>query len=138
MSSKKHTKTGKVAVYIRFGNKNQDTLATQVRRMTQFVNDHPDWELVKVYTDIGSASQIVTRCAFAELIEGVRKGEYKTIAIPTPSMLGRKMSDYHRLFSMLEDAGATVCYADGSKAEEIKQFVSKMNQNESGGNTNDT
>lgn len=126
MSSVRDAENRKIAVYIRFGNENQDVHSFQLRKMMLYVEEHPNWELVKIFTDTGSAHSLSRQCGFSELIQGVRNSEYSIIAIPSSSTLGRNILVHHGLLSKLEKAGATVEYADGTQASEIKRFAAMM------------
>lgn len=120
------SKKERVAVYIRIANENQDVLAHHIKTMKQYVDDHPDWELATIHADIANSAQLAKRTGLADLIRGARNGEYKVIVVPKPSMLARGSMAHYKLLTKLEQAGATVTYADGTPAKEAKLLMQIM------------
>lgn len=118
-------KKEKVAVYIRLANEDQDILAHHIKTMKKYVDDHPGWELVSVYCDIANSARLSKRVGLAKLIQGARQGKFTVVAIPTPSMLSRSTLPNHQLLTKLEEAGATINYADGTEVQQLK-FLMKI------------
>lgn len=118
-------KKEKVAVYIRLANEDQDILAHHTKTMKKYVDDHPCWELVSVYCDIANSARLSKRVGLAKLIQGARQGKFTVVAIPTPSMLSRSTLPNHQLLTKLEEAGATINYADGTEVQQLK-FLMKI------------
>jgi len=116
----------KVAVYIRIANENQDILAHHIKTMKKYVDDHPDWELVCIHSDIASSARLSKRIGLAKLIQGAREGKYTVVVIPSPSMLSRSPLPHHKLLTKLEEAGATIEYADGSQVKQLKLLMQIM------------
>lgn len=120
------SKKEKVAVYIRLANENQDVLAHHIKTMKKYVEDHPNWELVSIYSDIASSARLSKRIGLAKLIQGAREGKYTVVAIPSPSMLSRSTFPHHQLLTKLEEAGARIDYADGSQVKQLKLLMQIM------------
>ncbi len=119
-------KKERVAVYIRVATKAQSSLEDRVEIMKKYVAEHPGWELHSVYCDVCPAARFSQRMGLAKLIRGARQGEYTTVVIPKASMLSGNIFAHHKLLIKLEQAGATVDYADGTSIGEIKLLANIM------------
>lgn len=112
-----------VVAYCRVATKNQLALDKQTERMMQFVATHPEWELVKIYSDSSEATQLSRREGLTNLIRDARQGQFDFVIVPKPSRLARSLLECYQILTTLNEAGVGVKFIDGTKADEFHHML---------------
>lgn len=95
-----------VCAYCRVSTDNDEQLSSfelQQAHYKQVVQDHPNWELKRIYADEGiSGTSLKNRDAFNEMIAACQRGEYDLIVTKSVSRFARNLVDCISLIRMLK------------------------------------
>lgn len=87
----------RACAYCRVSTDNEEQLSSfelQQAHYKQLVEDHPNWELKRIYADEGiSGTSLKNRKAFTEMIEDCKKGKYDLIITKSVSRFARNIID---------------------------------------------
>ena len=96
----------RVCAYCRVSTDNDEQLSSfelQQAHYKQVVQDHPNWELKRIYADEGiSGTSLKNRYAFNEMIAACQRGEYDLIVTKSVSRFARNLVDCISLIRMLK------------------------------------
>ena len=96
----------RVCAYCRVSTDNDEQLSSfelQQAHYKQVVQDHPNWELKRIYADEGiSGTSLKNRDAFNEMIAACQRGEYDLIVTKSVSRFARNLVDCISLIRMLK------------------------------------
>ena len=96
----------RVCAYCRVSTNNDEQLSSfelQQAHYKQVVQDHPNWELKRIYADEGiSGTSLEDRDAFNEMIAACQRGEYDLIVTKSVSRFARNLVDCISLIRMLK------------------------------------
>lgn len=81
----------KAAGYVRLSSDNPETdsIQTQILMIGQYVNEHPEFELVDTYVDNGYSGTSFERPDFQRLMDDIRLGQIQCIIVKDLSRFGR-------------------------------------------------
>ncbi|MBD5116306.1 MAG: recombinase family protein [Ruminococcaceae bacterium] len=82
----------RVAAYCRVSTNHEEqesSLETQISYYGKFIAEHKDWQLVKIYTEQASGTQIKKRLEFMKMIKACRQGKIDLIITKSISRFGR-------------------------------------------------
>ena len=96
----------RVCAYCRVSTDNDEQLSSyelQQAHYKQLANDHPNWELRRIFADEGiSGTSLKNRDEFNAMIEACRRGEYDLIVTKSVSRFARNLVDCISLIRMLK------------------------------------
>ena len=96
----------RVCAYCRVSTDNDEQLSSyelQQAHYKQLANDHPNWELRRIFADEGiSGTSLKNRDEFNAMIEACRHGEYDLIVTKSVSRFARNLVDCISLIRMLK------------------------------------
>lgn len=96
----------RVCAYCRVSTDNDEQLSSfelQQAHYKQVVQDHPNWELKRIYADEGiSGTSLKNRDAFNAMIAACQRGEYDLIVTKSVSRFARNLVDCISLIRMLK------------------------------------
>ena len=96
----------RVCAYCRVSTDNDEQLSSfelQQAHYKQLVQEHPNWELKRIYADEGiSGTSLKNRDAFNDMIAACRRGEYDLIITKSVSRFARNLVDCISLIRMLK------------------------------------
>ena len=96
----------RACAYCRVSTDSEEQLSSyelQQKHYRQLAQDHPNWDLKKIYADEGiSGTSLKNRTAFNEMIEECRKGTYDLIVTKSVSRFARNLVDCISLIRMLK------------------------------------
>ena len=96
----------RVCAYCRVSTDNDEQLSSfelQQAHYKQVVQDHPNWELKRIYADEGiSGTSLKNRDSFNEMIAACQRGEYDLIVTKSVSRFARNLVDCISLIRMLK------------------------------------
>ena len=133
----------RVCAYCRVSTDNDEQLSSyelQQAHYKQLVQDHPNWELKRIYADEGiSGTSLKNRDSFNEMIEACRRGEYDLIVTKSVSRFARNLVDCISLIRMLKGLTPPVgvffetdnLYTLGENTEFMLSFLATFAQEES-------
>ena len=131
----------RVAVYARVStdsSQQQTSFETQVDFYTKKVNETPEWELVKIYTDEGiSGCEIKNRKGFLEMIADCDSGKIDLIITKSVSRFARNTVDSIKVIRKLKLKGIEIYFEKeniwtlDTKSEFIITLMSSLAQEES-------
>lgn len=131
----------RVAAYARVSTDSDEQFTSfeaQVDYYTKYITNHPDWELVKVYTDEGiSGTSIKHRDGFNEMIEDAKNGKIDLIVTKSVSRFARNTVDSLTTIRELKTKNVEVffekenIYTFDSKGELLITIMSSLAQEES-------
>ena len=133
----------RVCAYCRVSTDNDEQLSSfelQQAHYKQLVQDHPNWELKRIFADEGiSGTSLKNRDAFNEMIEACRHGEYDLIVTKSVSRFARNLVDCISLIRMLKGLTPPVgvffetdnLYTLGENTELMLSFLATFAQEES-------
>lgn len=133
----------RVCAYCRVSTDNDEQLSSyelQQAHYKQLVQDHPNWDLRRIYADEGiSGTSLKNRDEFNEMIEACRKGEYDLIVTKSVSRFARNLVDCISLIRMLKGLDPPVgvffetdnLYTLGENTEFMLSFLATFAQEES-------
>ncbi len=104
-----------VALYCRVSSKMErqlNSLSAQMDFEMQDILDHPNWEYVDTYTDIGSGRSIQTRPGFKRLIADCEAGKIDLIHTKSISRFGRNCVDFLVVLRRLKELGVDVYFSN--------------------------
>lgn len=82
----------RVAAYCRVSTKHeeqQQSLATQISYYTNYIQNHPNWVLVEVYSDTASGTRTANRLGYQKLMKDCTKRKVDLILVKSLSRFGR-------------------------------------------------
>ena len=133
----------RVCAYCRVSTDNDEQLSSfelQQAHYRQLVQDHPNWELRRIFADQGiSGTSLKNRDAFNEMIEACKRGEYDLILTKSVSRFARNLVDCISLIRMLKGLTPPVgvffetdnLYTLGENTEFMLSFLATFAQEES-------
>ena len=82
------------AAYARLSRENNggddtDSLDTQIAYITQYIQEHPEYEITEVYTDNGHTGTDFERTEFMRMMDDARRGKISCIVVKDLSRFGR-------------------------------------------------
>ena len=133
----------RACAYCRVSTDSEEQLSSyelQQKHYRQLAQDHPNWDLRKIYADEGiSGTSLKNRTAFNEMIEECRKGTYDLIVTKSVSRFARNLVDCISLVRMLKGLTPPVgvffetdnLYTLAENTEFILSFLATIAQEES-------
>ncbi len=133
----------RVCAYCRVSTDNDEQLSSfelQQTHYRQLVQDHPNWELKRIFADQGiSGTSLKNRDAFNEMIGACKRGEYDLILTKSVSRFARNLVDCISLIRMLKGLTPPVgvffetdnLYTLGENTEFMLSFLATFAQEES-------
>lgn len=131
----------RVAAYARVSTDSEEQLTsyeTQVKYYTEYIQNHPDWQFVKVYTDEGISGLMTKhREGFQEMIRDALAGKVDLIITKSVSRFARNTVDTLTHVRKLKEKGVEVffekenIYTMDSKGELLITIMSSLAQEES-------
>lgn len=133
----------RVCAYCRVSTDNDEQLSSfelQQAHYRQLVQDHPNWELKRIFADQGiSGTSLKNRDAFNEMIEACKRGEYDLILTKSVSRFARNLVDCISLIRTLKGLTPPVgvffetdnLYTLGENTEFMLSFLATFAQEES-------
>lgn len=131
----------RVAAYARVSTDSEEQLTsyeTQVKYYTEYIQNHPDWQFVKVYTDEGISGLMTKhREGFQEMIRDALAGKVDLIITKSVSRFARNTVDTLTHVRKLKEKGVEVffekenIYTMYSKGELLITIMSSLAQEES-------
>ena len=113
----------KVAPYCRVSTYSAEQLASydsQVAHYKQKIEEHPNWELSKIYLDAGiSGTGIEKRIGFKEMIRDALTGEFDLVITKSISRFGRNTKDVLEYTRLLKKHNVAVLF----EKENINTFT---------------
>lgn len=103
----------RVALYCRVSSRMErqlNSLSAQMDFEMQDILDHPNWEYVDTYTDIGSGRSIQTRPGFKRLMADCEAGKIDLIYTKSISRFGRNCVDFLVVIRRLKELGVDVYF----------------------------
>ena len=103
----------RVALYCRVSTQMErqlNSLSAQMDFQRQDILDHPMWEYVDTYTDIGSGRSINSRPGFKRLMADCEAGKIDLIYTKSISRLGRNCVDFLIVLRRLKELGVDVYF----------------------------
>lgn len=106
----------RVAAYCRVSSDSADQLnsyAAQIQFYTEYIGQHPDWELADIYADEGlTGTKTEKRDDLNRLIADSRKGKIDRILIKSVSRFSRNLYDSLSLARLLKGCGTSVYFEE--------------------------
>ena len=133
----------RVCAYCRVSTDNDEQLSSyelQQAHYKQLVQDHPNWDLRRIYADEGiSGTSLKNRDEFNAMIAACRNGEYDLIVTKSVSRFARNLVDCISLIRMLKGLNPPVgvffetdnLYTLGENTEFMLSFLATFAQEES-------
>lgn len=133
----------RVCAYCRVSTDNDEQLSSfelQQAHYKHVVQDHPNWELKRIYADEGiSGTSLKNRDSFNEMIEACQRGEYDLIVTKSVSRFARNLVDCISLIRMLKGQNPPVgvffetdnLYTLAENSELMLSFLATFAQEES-------
>ena len=133
----------RVCAYCRVSTDNDEQLSSyelQQAHYRQLVQDHPNWDLRRIYADEGiSGTSLKNRDEFNEMISACKRGEYDLIVTKSVSRFARNLVDCISLIRMLKGLNPPVgvffetdnLYTLGENTEFMLSFLATFAQEES-------
>lgn len=115
----------RVAAYCRVSSDSTDQLnsyVSQIQFYTEYIGQHPDWELADIYADEGlTGTKIENRLELQRLIADSRKGKIDRVIVKAISRFARNLYDCLSLARLLKSYGTSIYF------EEQKIDTAEMN-----------
>ena len=106
----------KVAAYCRVSTDSKDQLnsyRTQIGYYTNFIAQHPGWELVDIYADEGiSGTSLEKRDEFKRMLQDCRAGKIQRILVKSVSRFARNTLELIETTRELKDLGVVVVFEE--------------------------
>jgi DNA invertase Pin-like site-specific DNA recombinase len=106
----------RVAAYCRVSSDSEDQLhsyANQIRYYTEYIGQHPDWELVDIYADEGlTGTKTEKREELKRLISDCRKGKIDRLFVKTVARFARNTYDCLQTARLLKSYGVTIYFEE--------------------------
>lgn len=97
-----------VAIYARFGSSQNDS---QVKSLSDYIDKHDGWNLVKVYRDIGvSGRSTKNRSGFNAMIEDALSGGIDLVLVKDVSTFSRDVVDIFTYTKRLKENGVDIVF----------------------------
>ena len=113
-SSEKKPDILRVAAYCRVSSDSTDQLhsyAAQIRKYTEEIGQHDDWQLVDIYADDGlTGTRMDKREDFNRMLDHCRRGRIDKILVKSVSRFARNTKDCLAALRELMSLGVTVCF----------------------------
>lgn len=93
----------KTAIYVRVSTKDQ-TVNNQIGPLLEYC-ERNNFSTYKIYSDVGESGAKESRPAFNEMIDDMRKGKFKAIAVWKLDRIGRSLQHLLSLFSEFNKRG---------------------------------
>ncbi len=97
----------RVAAYCRVSTNHEEqepSLETQISYYGKLIVEHKDWQLVKIYAEQASGTQIKKRPEFVKMIKACRNGKIDLILMKSISHFGKntleKLKTLYELFNL--------------------------------------
>ena len=104
----------KVAAYCRVSTDSKDQLnsyRTQIGYYTNFIAQHPGWELADIYADEGiTGTSLEKRDEFRRMLSDCRAGKITRILVKSVSRFARNTLETHRDHARVERLGRGRCF----------------------------
>ena len=104
----------KVAAYCRVSTDSKDQLnsyRTQIGYYTNFIAQHPGWELVDIYADEGiTGTSLEKRDEFKRMLADCRAGKISRILVKSVSRFARNTLELIETTRELKDLGVGRCF----------------------------
>lgn len=112
----KSTKKIRLAAYARVSTKSEEQIHSflaQIRYYYQFVKEHPEYELIDVYTDKGiTGTSVLKRDEFNRLMRYCKRGKVDLILTKSISRFARNTLDCLKYIRMLRSLGIDVFFEE--------------------------
>ena len=106
----------RVAAYCRVSSDSTDQLhsyASQIQFYTEYIGQHPDWELADIYADEGlTGTKTEKRDDLKRLIADSRKGKVDRVIVKAVSRFARNLYDSLSLARLLKSYGTSVYFEE--------------------------
>ena len=106
----------KVAAYCRVSTDSKDQLnscRTQIGYYTNFIAQHPGWELADIYADEGiSGTSLEKRDEFKRMLQDCRAGKIQRILVKSVSRFARNTLELIETTRELKDLGVVVVFEE--------------------------
>ena len=115
----------RVATYCRISTNHEEqesSLETQISYYGKLIAGHEDWELVKIYAERASETQLKKRPEFMQMIKACKQGKIDLILTKSISRFGRNMLDTLRTLYELFNLGVKVYF----EKENLNNFDKEM------------
>lgn len=115
----------RVATYCRISTNHEEqesSLETQISYYGKLIAGHEDWELVKIYAERASGTQLKKRPEFMQMIKACKQGKIDLILTKSISRFGRNMLDTLRTLYELFNLGVKVYF----EKENLNNFDKEM------------
>lgn len=115
----------RVAAYCRISTNHEEqesSLETQISYYGKLIAGHEDWELVKIYAERASGTQLKKRPEFMQMIKACKQGKIDLILTKSISRFGRNMLDTLRTLYELFNLGVKIYF----EKENLNNFDKEM------------
>ena len=115
----------RVAAYCRISTNHEEqesSLETQISYYGKLIAGHEDWELVKIYAERASGTQLKKRPEFMQMIKACKQGKIDLILTKSISRFGRNMLDTLRTLYELFNLGVKIYF----EKENLNNFDREM------------
>ena len=105
----------RVAAYCRVStqrNEQDESFATQKRYYEEMISTHPDWELVKIYSDRHSATAAKNRPGFQEMLADAEAKNLDIVICKSISRFARNIVDCQKYTQWFSTLGITVIFEE--------------------------
>lgn len=105
----------RVAAYCRVStqrNEQDESFATQKRYYEEMISTHPDWELVKIYSDRHSATAAKNRPGFQEMLADAEAKKLDIVICKSISRFARNIVDCQKYTQWFSTLGITVIFEE--------------------------
>ena len=115
----------------------EESFETQKAIYTKFINDNPNWQLVKIYADRHSATSIKNRPGFISMMSDAESGKLDLILVKNISRFARNVVDCQQYIQRLSTFGCHVyfekenLYTNDPTSSFILSLLSAVAQDES-------
>ena len=121
----------RVAAYCRVStqrNEQDESFATQKRYYEEMISTHPDWELVKIYSDRHSATAAKNRPGFQEMLADAEAKKLDIVICKSISRFARNIVDCQKYTQWFSTLGITVIFEEQNirTADPTSGFVLSM------------
>ncbi len=103
----------KVAAYCRVSTNHEEqesSLETQVSYYGKLIAEHKDWQLVKIYAERASGTQMKKRSEFMKMLKACKQGSIDLILTKSISRFGRNTLDALKMLYELFNLGIKVYF----------------------------
>ncbi|MCM1165291.1 MAG: recombinase family protein [Lachnospiraceae bacterium] len=103
----------RVAAYCRVSTDHEEqesSLETQISYYEKFIAEREDWQLVKIYAERASGTQLTKRPEFMKMLKACKQGKINLILTKSVSRFGRNTLDTLKTLYELFNLGVKVCF----------------------------